>query len=110
VVHKQHELIKMSKRQEGESIRRLQVGTLFLVNFEPGKIFWGTIRNIISEEGGEVTSGDAVVEEGLMVSTAGTMSELRQKLCGICKLKLEFGLHSNKGISSEILQSEYFHN
>jgi hypothetical protein len=100
----------MRKRQEGEDIRRLKVGTLFLVNFEPGRIFWGTIRNIISEKGEEITSGDAVVEEGLMVGTARTMPELRQKLSEVCKLKLDFGLHSEKGVSSEILQTEFYHN
>jgi hypothetical protein len=82
----------MKKSQNGEEIRRLQVGTQFLVNFD-GQNFLGKIRNIINEEGEEFTSGDAVVEEGLLVGTARTMPELRQKLSEVCKLKLNFGFN-----------------
>lgn len=100
----------MRKSRHDDPVRRLQVGGLFLVNFEPGRIFWGTIRNLSDDDGREITTGDAVVEDGLMIGRGKTLPELRKNLSEVCHLKLEHDLHGDKGVSSEILKTAFFHN
>jgi hypothetical protein len=100
----------MRKNKGNKDARKLQVGALFLVNFESGRVYWGTVRNLTVENGEEVTSGDAVVEEGLIAGSARSLPELRSKLSEICRLKLDFDLHGKKGISSIFLNTELHHN
>lgn len=99
----------MDKRND----RRLDITEIFMA--KAGKTGWdrcfhGTIMRDTDEHGNSVVRGKIKVNDGYICAQAGDQWELGDKLDGLVLMILDFGLHSETGISSDLAGIHYFLN
>jgi len=92
---------------------RLDITEIFMA--KAGKQGWdrcfhGTIKRETDENGNPVVRGKIKVNDGYICSQAGDQWELGDKLDELVLMILDFGLHSDTGITSVIAGTPYFQN
>jgi hypothetical protein len=88
----------------------LTLTELFLVKADWGRTYWGEIFREITAEGKEFVRGRVIIEEGKAWSTGDRQSELAKNLNDICIMKLDMGLHSDIGVTTQIFGEDFFLN
>lgn len=90
----------------------MKVTELFLVKCgnDWTRTFVGTLHRCKNENGNDVYRCRVVINEGYIIGMAYTREELGNKLDEICKLKLDFHLHEEAGITSEIFGLSFSQN
>ena len=91
----------------------LEISELFMA--KAGKTGWdrcfhGTIKKETDENGNPVVRGKIWVNEGHIISIAEDQWVLGDKLDELVLMILDFGLHSDTGIASNIAGTPYFLN
>ncbi len=83
---------------------------LFLVAADIHRTFPATMLTKQDDNDQEYYVGAVIINEGEVIGRAKNQAELERNMDDICKMKLDYGLHSVEGISSEILSTKVPHN
>ena len=83
---------------------------LFLVKADWHRTFMGTIIRETTADGKEFVRGSVIINEGRAWSIGNSQSELAENLDDICTLKLDYGLHSDSGVTTTIFETKFFLN
>jgi hypothetical protein len=88
----------------------IEITELFLIKADWHRTYMGEISREKTEDGNDLIRGNVVVNEGKIWSSAESQEELGKYLDDICTLKLDYGLHSDVGVTSQILGEDFFLN
>ena len=86
------------------------ISELMLVKADWQRTFVAEICREITSEGVSIVRGTVVVNEGKIWCSAETQEELGKYLDDICVMKLDMGLHSHAGVTSQIFGENFFLN
>jgi hypothetical protein len=86
------------------------ISELFLVKADWTRTFMGTIRREVDTNGNPVVMGEVIVYEGKIWSKAANQEELMKTMDAICTMKLDMGLHSHAGLTTQIFGEDFFLN
>lgn len=70
----------------------------------------GAIRRETDNDGNQIVIGSVIVHEGRIWSKAGCQEELMKNMDDICRLKLDYGLHSHSGVVTNVSGHDFFWN
>jgi hypothetical protein len=89
-----------------------EITELFLVKAgnDFKRTFIGQIFREITSEGVSIVRGSVVVNEGKIWCSTETQEELGKYLDDICVLKLDMGLHSQGGVTTQVFGEDFFLN
>ena len=96
----------MEKKKQPDII----IAELFLVKADWHRTFMGTIIRETTADGKEFVRGSVIIEEGKAWSIGNSQQELEENLDDICTMKLDMGLHSNAGVTTQIFGENFFLN
>ena len=96
----------MEKKKQPDII----ITELFLVKADWNRTFIGTIIRETTSDGKEFVRGNVIIEEGKAWSTGESQSELAKNLDDICALKLDYKLHSYRGVTIILYGRDFFLN
>ncbi len=96
--------------KDDDNKEKFQLVELFLVAADIYRTFPATMLRKQDDNDQEFYVGAVIINEGEVIGRAETQAELERNMDDICKLKLDYGLHSIEGASSEILSTNYSHN
>lgn len=95
---------------EKKKLPEIQIAELFLVKADWSRTFIGTIRREIDGDGNPLVSGEVIVQEGKLWSKASSQEVLMKNMDDICRMKLDIGLHSHAGVTTQIFGEDFFLN
>jgi len=92
--------------------QEFEITELFLVKAgnDFKRTFTGQIYRETTKEGKSIVRGSVEVTDGKLWSVAESQEELGYYLDDMCTLKLDCGLHSDKGMLTEICGINFFLN
>jgi hypothetical protein len=93
-----------------KKLSHLQIIELFLVKSNWRKTFIGEIIREKTIDGAESYRGTVVVNEGRIWSLGESQDELGKNLDDLCTMKLDYGLHSDSGVTTTIFETKFFLN
>ena len=96
--------------KEDDNKDKFQLVELFLVAADIHRTFPATMLTRHDENNQEFFIGTVIIHEGEVIGRAKSQTELERNMDDICKMKLDYGLHSAEGASSEILSTRFIHN
>ena len=99
----------MKKKKTTDS-ENLIITELMLVKADWQRTFVAEIYREITSEGVSIVRGTVVVNEGKMWCSAETQEELGKYLDDLCIMKLDMGLHSHAGVTTQIFGEDFFLN
>jgi hypothetical protein len=88
----------------------IQITELFLIKADWDRTYMGKMLQENTEDGKSVVHGSVVINEGKAWSAAETQDELAKNLDDLCTMKLDMGLHSNAGVTTQMFGEEFFLN
>jgi hypothetical protein len=92
----------------------LQISELFLVKCGEDwtRTFMAEIIREKTEDRKDIIRGNVIINEGKIwcVAESGSEEELGNYLDEMCVMKLEYGLHSNAGVTVKVLGEDLFLN
>ena len=97
-------------KNESNKKDRLQLVELILVAADIKRTFVATRLERQHDNGEKFYTAVVKVHEGEIISASESESGVENNLDIMCVLKLDFGLHETKAISSVIFHYDYFHN
>ncbi len=83
---------------------------LFLVAADVHRTFVASMVTRTNDVGEEFVTASVRIVEGEVISAAPNRTELENNLDAICILKLDYNIHGQTSMTSEILSTHYFHN
>ena len=83
---------------------------LFLVAADVNRTYVASMLTKYDDEGHEFVTASVKIVEGEVISAAPTRVKLENNLDAICILKLDYNIHEQLSITSEIISTQYFHN
>ena len=89
---------------------KFDLAEIFLVAADIHRTFVATRFRKEDDNGEEFVIGIVKIHEGEVISRAKTEEALEKQLDVICKWKLDYGLHTQAGKSSEIISTNFFIN
>jgi hypothetical protein len=92
---------------EKKKLPDIEITELFIVKAGSNRTYVAEIKREKDEDGKTFVHGSIVVNEGKIWSAAITQDELGNYLDDICTLKLDYGLHSRQGLSTEIFGTDF---
>jgi len=95
---------------ENKKLPDIIITELFLIKADLQRTFIGSIRRKADSEDNPVLSGEVIVQEGMIWSMYSDEEELRNNLDDICLMKLDFRLHEDLGVTTKILNMDFFWN
>ena len=98
------------EKNKGDKKYEFELTELFLVVADLKRTFVGSMLSGKDEDGNDFVTGKVTVNEGVMIGRAETDRKMGEQLDIVCKLKLDYNLHSSKGKTSMILGTDYNHN
>jgi hypothetical protein len=92
--------------------QEFEITELFLVKAgnDYSRTFVGQIYRETNKEGISILRGNVMVNDGKIWSSAGTQEELGKYLDGLCVMKLDLELHSHTGVTTKVLDTDFFLN
>ncbi len=103
-------------KQKDESKKdRFEISELFMAKCGArgwDRIFWGTIRREKDESGKETacSSKICIPDDGCIWSRAEDQDALGYQLDSLVELRLDYDIHSDKGVFTSVAETRYFHN
>lgn len=97
----------MSKKK---TISNIIITELFMVKTDWERTFIGEIRREADSDGNPVLSCKVIINEGMAWSRATDEEQLRKNMDDICKMKLDYELHSLVGKTVIIFGVVFFLN
>ena len=97
----------MEKKKVPSSI---EITELFLVRADWHRTFMAEIIRETTAGGKEFVRGRVIIEEGKAWSTGNSQEELAKNLDDICTLKLDYNLHSDRGVTIVLSGTDFFLN
>jgi hypothetical protein len=98
------------KKKKTIDLEGINVIELMLVKADWERTFMAEIYREKTTEGKSIVRGNVVINEGKCWSLAETQEELSNYMNGICKMKLDMGLHSNRSLTIPIFKADFFLN
>ena len=89
---------------------RFEITELFMTKADWNRKFIGEINRHTDVDGNKFVTGKVFVQDGEIWSMADNQYELSRFLDDICKLKLDYNLHTIVGKTSEIAGTSFFLN
>ena len=98
--------------EKKKSPQEFEITELFLVKAgnDYRRTFVGQIYRGTTKEGISIVRGSVVVYEGRIWSSADNQEELGKYLDGLCVMKLDLELHSHTGVTTKVLDTDFFLN
>jgi hypothetical protein len=96
------------EKKKSTDLDNLIITELMLVKADWQRTFVAEISREATAEGVPIVRGTVVVNEGKIWSQAESQEELGKYLDDICQLKLNYGLHCNQGVNTDIGRKMYF--
>jgi hypothetical protein len=96
----------MEKKKQSDII----ITELFLVKSGWHRSFLGEIVRETTSDGKEFVRGSVIINEGRAWSIGNSQSDLAKNLDDICLMKLDMGLHSFVGVTTQISDEDFFLN
>jgi hypothetical protein len=88
----------------------IEITELFLVKADWHRTFMGEIIRETTADGKEFVRGTVIINEGRAWSIGNSQQDLANNLDNICTMKLDFGLHSDRGETIIISGTDFFLN
>ena len=98
------------KKKKSTDLDNLIITELMLFKADWERTFVAEICREITSEGVSIVRGTGVVNEGKIWCSAETQEELGKYLDDICVMKLDMGLHSHAGVTTQIFGEDFFRN
>jgi len=95
---------------ENKKLKDIQITELFLVKADWHRTFIGEIIREKNEDGKDIFHGSVMINEGKVWSVGNTEDELGDYLDDMCVMKLDYGLHSNARVTTQIFDVDFFLN
>lgn len=93
-----------------ETRDRFEITEFFMAQADNERCFYGVIKRGKDTEGYPHLFSRIVVNDGLIQACASDQKTLGKMLDEMCILVLDYGLHSDAGVSIEIFDNQYFVN
>jgi len=90
--------------------KKFEITELFVAKASMDRCFTGIIKRETDENDNPFVFSRIVMPDGLICASAPEQEELGKNLDEIAIMSLDYGLHKNAGISTEIFGLEYFLN
>jgi hypothetical protein len=88
----------------------LIITELFLVKADWTRTFMGEIRREVDSNGNPFITCEVLINDGKAFGRGSTDEELRKNMDSICRMKLDYNLHSHSGESIQLFGKEFFLN
>ena len=89
---------------------KIKITELFMAQADRDRRFFGSIKRETDSDGLPVIRGEITMKDGFLLAQADTQQELGKKLDEMILMVLDFGLHSEAGVTSEVAGNPYFLN
>ncbi|MGD0343167.1 MAG: hypothetical protein ABSA76_15810 [Bacteroidales bacterium] len=88
----------------------IEITELIMVMADMDRTFMGTIERFTRADGSKFVTGKVFVQDGDIWSMAQDESELCENLDEICRLRLDYALHQDAGMTSILFNAPFFLN
>jgi hypothetical protein len=95
---------------EKKKMPGIQITELFLIRADWKRTFMAEICRETTADGKEFVRGTVIINEGRAWSTGNSQQDLANNLDNICTMKLDFGLHSDRGVTIILSGTDFFLN
>jgi hypothetical protein len=95
---------------EKKKLPDIIITELFLVKADWLRTFMGTIIRETTADGKEFVRGSVIINEGRAWSSGNSQENLANNLDAICTLKLDYNLHSDRGVTVILSGTDFFLN
>jgi hypothetical protein len=88
----------------------LIITEIILIKADWHRTFLGSIKRNVESNGTTILSGEVIINEGKAWSRSQDEEELLRNMDDICVMKLDYGLHTPAGVTTQIFEKDFFLN